>query len=337
MRVAEGALWRRMGKGVPVGGLDGAALSEPEWGTTQGSGRSPLVGNVYGHDGRDRWCDTEGTPRLQGRAPLRRFGADFLLGCAREDDARRVLAVLGTRWGRFGRARHSDKTRRLPLWPPPKAQQQGNGPATCDFWGCTVSWRRTRHGHWRRWGQTRRARFRRATTSLSDGCRRHRHRSIKAPHAARSIRVRGHCNDVGVSGNLRSVRRLVEATQRAWYKWRCRRSQRQRLTWERCSDLLRQCPLPRPRSIVQLWGVSPRVTSAEEPDGGNLLVRLWRGAGTGNLPAYSTSPFSPPRRRRCAPAPRSATAGRAPLRRCWAPGAGKGKKSLFGCHLQQAI
>src|SRR5215470_5500765 len=34
---------------------------------------------------------------------------------------------------------------------------------------------------------------------------------------------------------------------------------------------------------------SPRVTSTEEPDGGNLLVRIWRGAGAGNLPAYSTT------------------------------------------------
>jgi hypothetical protein len=34
---------------------------------------------------------------------------------------------------------------------------------------------------------------------------------------------------------------------------------------------------------------SPRVTSAEEPDGGNLLVRIWRGAGVGDLPAYSTT------------------------------------------------
>ena len=33
---------------------------------------------------------------------------------------------------------------------------------------------------------------------------------------------------------------------------------------------------------------SPRVTSAEEPDAGNPLVRIWRGAGMGNLPAYST-------------------------------------------------
>jgi len=36
---------------------------------------------------------------------------------------------------------------------------------------------------------------------------------------------------------------------------------------------------------------SPRVTSTEEPDGGNLLVRIWRGAGVGNLPAYSTTVF----------------------------------------------
>jgi hypothetical protein len=34
--------------------------------------------------------------------------------------------------------------------------------------------------------------------------------------------------------------------------------------------------------------MSPRATSTEEPDGGNLLVRIWRGAGMGNLPAYST-------------------------------------------------
>ena len=34
---------------------------------------------------------------------------------------------------------------------------------------------------------------------------------------------------------------------------------------------------------------SPRATSAEEPDAGNPLVRIWRGAGMGNLPAYSTT------------------------------------------------
>src|SRR4029453_18234835 len=38
---------------------------------------------------------------------------------------------------------------------------------------------------------------------------------------------------------------------------------------------------------------NPRVTPTEEPDGGNLLVRIWRGAGAGNLPAYSTAVAAP--------------------------------------------
>ena len=48
---------------------------------------------------------------------------------------------------------------------------------------------------------------------------------------------------------------------------------------------------PRLRKVV--GRESPRVTSTEEPDGGNLLVRIWRGAGVGNLPAYSTTAFWP--------------------------------------------
>jgi hypothetical protein len=40
---------------------------------------------------------------------------------------------------------------------------------------------------------------------------------------------------------------------------------------------------------------SPRATLAEEPDAGNPLVRIWRGAELGNRSAYSTTAFSPSR------------------------------------------
>jgi len=36
---------------------------------------------------------------------------------------------------------------------------------------------------------------------------------------------------------------------------------------------------------------SPRATLAEEPDAGNPLVRIWRGAELGNRSAYSTRLF----------------------------------------------
>jgi RNA-directed DNA polymerase len=145
---------------------------------------SPLLGNVYLHDVLDRWCETEVKPRLRGKATLIRYADDFLSGCAQEDDARRVMAVLDKRLGRFGLPLHPDKTRLLPFGRPPKTQQSGTGPATGDFVGCTFYWRRTLKGHWRMWGKTRRASLRKAKKAIDDWCRRHRHASIAAQHAA---------------------------------------------------------------------------------------------------------------------------------------------------------
>jgi RNA-directed DNA polymerase len=253
VRVADGSLLRLIGKCLHVGVLDGETIVEPELGTAQGSVLSPLLGNVYLHYVLDQWFATEVKPRLQGKATLLRYCDDFIIGFAREDDARRVQAVLGKRLGRFGLTLHPDKTRLLPLWCPSQGQQRGHGPATFDFLGFTLYWRRTRTGHWRMGCKTRRASLRRAKTSIYDWCRRHRHLSIEAQHAALTRRLRGHFNYFGVSGNYGSLRRLVEATKRAWYKWLRRRSQRTRLHWERFTDMLRQWPLPRPRITVRIW------------------------------------------------------------------------------------
>ena len=255
VRVADGSFLRLIGKCLHVGVLDGEAVLEPELGTVQGSVLSPLLGNVYLHYVLDRWFETEVKPRLRGTATLIRSCDDFIIGFEREEDARRVLAVLEKRLGRFGLALHPDKTRLLPFWRPPTMQQSGQGPATFDFLGFTFYWRRTRTGHWRMGCKTRRASLRRAKQAIDDWCRRHRHQPVEAQHAALSRRLRGHFNYFGVSGNFQSLLRLVEATKRAWYKWLCRRSQRKRLNWERFTDLLRQRPLPHPRITVQIWGV----------------------------------------------------------------------------------
>src|SRR5262245_5730334 len=253
VRVADGALLRLIGKCLHVGVLDGEVVVEPELGTVQGSVLSPLLGNVDLHYVLDRWFATEVKPRLRGKAILIRYCDDFIIGFEREEDARRVLAVLEKRLGRFGLTLHPDKTRLVPFWRPPMTQQSGQGPATFDFLGFTFYWRRTRTGHWRMGCKTRRASLRRAKQALYDWCRRHRHQPVEAQHAALGRRLRGHFNYFGVHGNFPSLLRLVEATKRAWYTWLCRRSQRTRLTWERCTDFLRQRPLPRPRITVRIW------------------------------------------------------------------------------------
>ncbi len=254
IRVADGSLLRLIGKCLHVGVLEGVELSTSESGTVQGSVLSPLLGNVYLHYVLDLWFEQEVKPRLRGRATLIRYCDDFIIAFEQEEDARRVMAVLGKRLGRFGLTLHPDKTRLLPFWRPPAGQKGGKGPATFDFLGFTLYWARSRKGRWGMFCKTRSASLRRIIQSVYEWCRSHRHHPVKAQHAALTRRIQGHFNYFGVSGNFRSLLLVVEQARRSWYKWLCRRSQRTRLTWERFKDLLCDFPLPRPRITVRIWG-----------------------------------------------------------------------------------
>ncbi len=253
VRVADGSLLRLIGKCLQVGVLDGVELSTSESGTAQGSVLSPLLGNVYLHYVLDLWFEQEVKPRLRGRATLIRYADDFIIGFEEEDDARRVMEVLGKRLRRFGLALHPDKTRLLPFRRPPAGQKGSKGPATFDFLGFTLYWARSRKGRWGMLCKTRSASLRRVIQSVYAWCRRHRHSSVKDQHTALTRRIQGHFNYFGVSGNFRSLLLVIEQAKRIWYKWLCRRSQRKRLTWERFADLLRDFPLPVPRITVRIW------------------------------------------------------------------------------------
>jgi group II intron reverse transcriptase/maturase len=257
-RVADGSLLRLVSKCLHVGVLDGAEFSTPDTGTAQGSILSPLLGNIYLHYALDLWFAQEVQPRLRGRACLIRYADDFVIGFEYREDAERVRAVLPKRMQRYGLTLHPDKTRLLDFRRPPVGQQHGKGPATFDFLGFTLYWRRSRWGRWYVACKTRRARLRRAIQAVYAWCRRHRHEALGVQHAGLRSRLQGHINYFGVHGNLGSLARLLWHARRAWHKWLCRRSQRARLTWERFRDILRAHPLPRPRVVVPIWGLPAR-------------------------------------------------------------------------------
>ncbi len=143
IRVADGSLLRLVGKCLHVGVLEGEQFSRPDEGTPQGSVISPILGNVYLHYALDLWFERDIRPRLAGRALLVRYADDFVMGFERQDDAERVMAVLGKRLAKFGLILHPDKTRLLPFGRPPKEQQKGKGPGTFDFLGFTLFWVRS--------------------------------------------------------------------------------------------------------------------------------------------------------------------------------------------------
>jgi RNA-directed DNA polymerase len=252
-RVADGSLLRLVGKCLHVGVLDGEVFTEPSEGTAQGSTLSPLLGNVYLHTVIDRWFAEEVRPRLSGNATFVRYADDGVFGFERQDDAERVMAVLGARLERFGLTLHPEKSRLLDFRRPARSRGEGRSPTSFDFLGFCWYWRRTRSGSWAVTCKTRRARLVRAVQGVHAWCRDHRHLPVHQQHATLRRKVQGHINYYGVNGNIHSLKRFTHQVKRSWYKWLNRRSQRARLTWERFEDLLRDLPLPTARIVVSIW------------------------------------------------------------------------------------
>jgi hypothetical protein len=161
--------------------------------------------------------------------------------------------VLGKRLERFGLKLHPDKTRLICFERPARGQPQGKGPDSFDFLGFTAHWRRSRKGQWVPTFKTSGKRLRKAMDAITDFCRDHRHKPVRAQHDGLVRRLVGWYHYFGVSGNCRSLQRLARHAERIWHKWLTRRSQRSRLTWERYRDLLKSLPLPPVRVYVRLW------------------------------------------------------------------------------------
>jgi group II intron reverse transcriptase/maturase len=252
-RVADESFMRLVGKCLCVGVLDGDEYSEPNEGTVQGSALSPLLGNVYLHHVLDLWLDREVRPRLRGHMELVRYADDFVIGFEREDDARRVMAVLHKRFQRYGLKLHPEKTHLFQFSRPRDWEQKATRAAPFDFLGFTVYCRKSHRKGWALCFKTRKARQRRTLKSIADWCRSHRHLPIKAQHAALCRRLNGHFNYFAVRGNNRCVSTLHHRVRLVWHKWLSRRSQRASITWQRFLEVVRTYPLPAPTVRASLW------------------------------------------------------------------------------------
>jgi len=151
-RVRDGVLLRLIDKWLQAGVSEDGDVSYPEAGTPQGGVISPLLANVYLHHVVDVWFEQQVKPCLKGRAFLVRYADDLVMGFACEEDARRVLAVLPKRLGKYGLTLHPEKTRLVPFERPDRGPAEpgsgaGSPPGSFDFLGFTHFWSRSRQGN----------------------------------------------------------------------------------------------------------------------------------------------------------------------------------------------
>ena len=149
-RVADESFLRLVGKCLHVEVLDGEEFSTPDEGTAQGSIISPVLGNVYLHHALDTWFEQCVRPRITAHARLVRYADDFVMGFKSREDAECVMVMLTQHMEAFGLKLSPEKTRLLPFGRPDRTTGRRKGPATFDFLGFTLFWRRAagEDGRW---------------------------------------------------------------------------------------------------------------------------------------------------------------------------------------------
>src|SRR5262249_5197967 len=137
----------------------------------------------------------------------------------------------------------------------------GLHPPTLDFLSFAHEWGRSRRGLVRLKRKPSKKRLRRALVAINQWPRQERNaRTLPDRWQAMARKMRGHCNDFGVTDNSPALWQFDHAVQRRVFKWLNRRSQRRRFSWERFRRYDARHPLPRPGPLVprnSVWRKAP--------------------------------------------------------------------------------
>jgi group II intron reverse transcriptase/maturase len=256
-RVRDGVIVRLVGKWLNAGVMEKGVHTIPETGAPQGGVLSPLISNVFLHYVLDQWFDQAVRPRLKGEAFLIRYADDFVIGVAREEDARRIMEVLPKRMSKYGLTVHPEKTRLIRFQPDaaPDSDSRGGDSSlreTFDFLGFSHYWGKSRAGEWVIKRKTARNRLKRAFQALAEWCRKNRHRPLPEQHQTLKQKLQGHYGYYGIIGNFPSLLEFREGIRKIWKYWLSRRRRGGPMTWPEFLRLERRYALPKARVVHSL-------------------------------------------------------------------------------------
>ncbi|HEY5870422.1 MAG TPA: reverse transcriptase domain-containing protein [Candidatus Tectomicrobia bacterium] len=237
-RVNDGGVRRLIGKWLRAGVMEEGALTHPETGVGQGGVISPVLAHIFLHDVLDAWFESEVRPRRHGRCFLIRFADDCVIGCARAEDAHKIMAVLPKRFGRFGLAMHPTQTTLITFRTPEAPQGSDSGNGTRTFLGVTHSWTQSRRGCWVMKRRTASTRLRRTKKAVWRWCRHNRHAPLQYQYQRLCAKLRGHCQAYGMRGNLRLLEDVRRCAEKAWQYWLRRRRSKNPIGWEKLKKLM---------------------------------------------------------------------------------------------------
>ena len=239
-RIADKRITRLVRKWLTAGVMDNGKIVRSRKGTPQGSVISPLLANIYLHYALDLWVNQWRKRYAGGDVIVIRYADDSIIGFQYEKEAKVFLEYLKERMAKFKLELHPDKTRliRFGRFASRQCKERNESkPETFDFLGFTHCCGTTRTGHFKLVRITIKKRMRATLKAIRAELMRRRHEPI--PIIGKWIRrvVTGYLNYYSVPGNLRRLGGFIYEIQRAWRHALLRRSQRNRMNWQRLAKV----------------------------------------------------------------------------------------------------
>jgi RNA-directed DNA polymerase len=279
-RIGDKRIIRLIQKWLKAGILEDGVVTVSDRGTGQGSVISPLLANIYLHYALDLWAERWRRRQATGDMIFVRYADDFIIGFQHEHDAQRFLDEMRKRLGEFGLSLHPEKTRLIEFgrFAAERRKRRGLGkPETFNFLGFTFICGKTRAGKFQIKRKTRTDRMQAKLRKIREVLQRSMHQPIPVQGKWLGRVVGGYFNYHAVPTNGRALHVFLHHVTDLWRRTLRRRSQKDRITWERMTQLV-DAWLPKP-IILHPWP-SERFAVTHprwEPYAGKLHVRFCAG------------------------------------------------------------
>ena len=253
-RIGDRRIIRLIRKWLKAGVMENGVVTVSEQGTGQGAVISPLLANIYLHYALDLWALRWRQREAAGDMIIVRYADDFIVGFQHESDARRFLDEMRERLGKFALTLHPEKTRLIEFgrFAAERRQRRGLGkPETFNFLGFTFICGKTRAGKFQIKRKTRSDRMRAKLKMIKEEMWRRMHQPIPVQGKWLWYVVNGYFNYHAVPTNARALHVFRHHITDLWRRTLRRRSQKDRMTWERMTQLADDW-LPKP-IILHPW------------------------------------------------------------------------------------
>lgn len=250
-RISDPNLKQLILRFLKAGVMTNDKYDKTEKGTPQGGIISPLLANIYLHYVLDLWFEVRVKKKLEGFVQLARYADDFVIGVQHKREAECILKELSNRFKTFGLELAQDKTRLIEFgrFAVENGRRRGvRKPETFDFLGFTHYCSKTRDGRFQVRVKTARKRMNRSVVEMNQWIKSVRNVvKLEGIWKMLTLKLQGHYNYYGVSGNFESIKKFYSRTLKLTFKWLNRRSQKKSWNMESFERYLKTYQLPKPK------------------------------------------------------------------------------------------